>query len=369
MIKKFITWLSSKRITQPPKPPSATSETVVDKLPEEIHFHWHFNDMSALPKQFTWNAQSNWNSELTAPIGLTEVDELTHDAYLYEHALTQWQFGDWESLIEIKRETLETHPERAKLALLNAAGHQQLGNMQETREFVSLAKDWGCDKKLISRVLVAGVYNTLGKAALIQNDRQASEKYFRVAVDNTGRTKTLDILSKARLESQVKQLHQTTVSGAIGSLSAIKEPIHKNNSGLSPVIPQEAIDNQAIENEALQYLFENKTLEELHKQAQQEHDVEVSLSKVLIAWQMNDFDSLTHFKLKDIYQHPQRERLALLLASSHQKLDQYDQAREFARLAVKWGCPKAIMLQIMREHVQSTIEYADTVINGLLKQQ
>ena len=87
----------------------------------------------------------------------TDSQLVPYDENLLERSRTQWQFGDWQSLALLQRETLQHHPERAKLALLAAAGHQQLGNMPAAHQFTRLAQDWGCSKKLISQILIAGV--------------------------------------------------------------------------------------------------------------------------------------------------------------------------------------------------------------------
>ena len=44
---------------------------------------------------------------------------------LLDRAREQWQHGDWESLVDIAEIDLGHHPDRAKLALLAAAGYQQ----------------------------------------------------------------------------------------------------------------------------------------------------------------------------------------------------------------------------------------------------
>lgn len=72
---------------------------------------------------------------------------VAYDEDLLERARTQWQFGDWESLANLQRDTLQHHPDRAKLALLAAAGQQQLGNTEQARQFTRLATQWGASKK------------------------------------------------------------------------------------------------------------------------------------------------------------------------------------------------------------------------------
>ena len=63
------------------------------------------------------------------------------DENLLERARTQWQFGDWQSLAQLSRDTLQHHPDRAKLALLAAAGRLQTGQDAEARQHIRLAQD------------------------------------------------------------------------------------------------------------------------------------------------------------------------------------------------------------------------------------
>jgi|CXWL01.1.fsa_nt_gi FkbM family methyltransferase len=105
-----------------------------------------------------------------------------YDENLLERARTQWQLGDWASLIELKQDTLQHHPDRAKLALLAAAGHMQQGDAQAARKFTRLAQDWGCSKKLVSQILVAGVHNTLGRAAAASGQEKRALKHFETSI-------------------------------------------------------------------------------------------------------------------------------------------------------------------------------------------
>jgi len=56
---------------------------------------------------------------------------------------------------------LNTFLNAQKLALVVAAAWQQAGDHAAARRFMDLAKKWGCDKKLMAQLLVAGVHNTL----------------------------------------------------------------------------------------------------------------------------------------------------------------------------------------------------------------
>jgi hypothetical protein len=121
-----------------------------------------------------------------------------YDKDLFERARTQWQFGDWESLARIERDSLYHHPQRASLALLAAAGHQQCGNMDPTREFTRLAKEWGASKKMISQVLIAGVYNTLGKASALCGQQQRALGHFQESLRTAGDGGDVKLLTQAR---------------------------------------------------------------------------------------------------------------------------------------------------------------------------
>ena len=129
-----------------------------------------------------------------------------YDENLLERARTQWQFGDWESLAALGCAQIQHHPDRAKLALLAAAGLIQTGEVASARKFTRLAQEWGCGKKLISQILIAGVYNSLGRAAAVIGQEPRALNYFHrsVALGTPG-TETR-LLTQARTTQQIAQL-------------------------------------------------------------------------------------------------------------------------------------------------------------------
>ncbi len=143
--------------------------------------------------------------ELNNQLG-TETHVVAYDENLLERARTQWQFGDWESLAKLSRDTLQHHPDRAKLALLAAAGHLQTGNSGAAKQFIRLAQDWGCSKKLVSQILVAGVHNSLGRAAVVSGQEPRALKHFEssIAIGTPG--SELLLLTQARTGKQIAQL-------------------------------------------------------------------------------------------------------------------------------------------------------------------
>ncbi len=93
---------------------------------------------------------------------------------LLEQAKEQWRTGKWGALVSLDSKGVEHHPDRAKLALLIAAGYQQENDFVATRHWLRLSKEWGCEKRLVAKVLLASAYNTLGRIAVInQNDHKA----------------------------------------------------------------------------------------------------------------------------------------------------------------------------------------------------
>jgi hypothetical protein len=130
-----------------------------------------------------------------------------YDENLYERARTQWQFGDWESLAQIEYESLIHHPQRAKLALLVASGHQQRGDTNATREFTRLAQGWGASKKLVSQVLIAGVYNTLGKASALCGQQQRALGHFEQSLRTGGDGGDVRLLAEARVQHQSQKFN------------------------------------------------------------------------------------------------------------------------------------------------------------------
>ena len=113
---------------------------------------------------------------------ISVCEENNYDQRLLGCAATQWQFGDWDSLVQIKDEHLLHHPDKARLALLVAAGHQQLGNMELAKKYIYLASDWGCSRELILQILIAGVHNTLGNACILDDKIEKAQYHYLTSV-------------------------------------------------------------------------------------------------------------------------------------------------------------------------------------------
>ena len=157
-------------------------------------------------------------------VTVTEAQLRPYDENLPERSRTQSQLGDWKSLTQVDRDTLQNHPDRAKLALMVADSHQQQGNLGAARHFTRLAKDWGCSKKLVRQVMIAGVHNTLGRAAAISGQETRALRNFEAAIVTGTSGGDVQVLLPARVSQQFAQIGlpmpanlQTTLATGLSS--------------------------------------------------------------------------------------------------------------------------------------------------------
>lgn len=137
---------------------------------------------------------------------ISEQHLVPYDEHLLEQSRTQWQLSDWASLANLSRDTLQHHPDRAKLALLAAAGQIQSNNTVAAQQFIRLAQDWGCTKKMVSQVLVAGVYSTLGRATLMAGDRQRAMAHYKTAASVANQKANSSLLAETHIMRETQRL-------------------------------------------------------------------------------------------------------------------------------------------------------------------
>ncbi len=147
----------------------------------------------------------------------TDALPLPYDENLLEQARTQWQFGDWASLVKLDRESLRHHPDRAKLALLAAAGHLQTGSTAAAQQFVRLAQDWGCSRRLTTQILVAGVHNSLGRASTLTGNRSRALDHYSASVALGVGGGDMHLLMDARFSHQCRSLGLDTEDSGLRS--------------------------------------------------------------------------------------------------------------------------------------------------------
>lgn len=161
----------------------------------------------------------------------SEQSFVPYDENLLERARTQWQFGDWRSLAQLKRDSLQHHPDRAKLALLAAAGRLQTDNPGEARQYLRLAQDWGVKPKLLCQVLAAGVHNSLGRAAALTGQRSRALKHFESSIAVGAPGNDVRLLVQARVTQQCHDLGLVSMidNQSFGALAPVS--IHSPEAG------------------------------------------------------------------------------------------------------------------------------------------
>lgn len=162
-------------------------------------------DKQPIPAYLLADHQSEGFTQLSRGRAFT-ASTVPFDENLLERSRTQWQFGDWDSLARLERDTLQHHPDRAKLALLAAAGHAQKGDSQAARQFTRLAQDWGCSKKLIAQILIAGVHNSLGRAAAASGKDQLAVQHLQASLQMGTPYADQTLLTRARVRQEFTQL-------------------------------------------------------------------------------------------------------------------------------------------------------------------
>lgn len=146
-------------------------------------------------------------SNVSNETGTMDGKLVSYDENLLEKSRTQWQFGDWASLIQIDRDTLQHHPDRARLCLLVASAHLQQGDIHTAKNFLRLAEDWGCQKKLIAKILISGVHNSLGRATATLEQQSIALHHFENAIAIGTPGSELRLNTQARASTQYTQLH------------------------------------------------------------------------------------------------------------------------------------------------------------------
>lgn len=144
---------------------------------------------------------------------LPSAGEPAYDDGLVQRCRDLWRRGDWGALLEVPLDDVERHPQRARLVLMIASAHQALGQHAQVRTLAGLALQWGCELELVARVLLAGVHNTLGRAAVASGKvRDRALAHFSQAIEPGGPRSMRRLALQARVQEQLAQMqmaHET----------------------------------------------------------------------------------------------------------------------------------------------------------------
>lgn len=153
----------------------------------------------------------------------------------------QWHFGDWESLASLDWESIERHPQRAELALLTSTAHQQLGNTANARRHAFQARDWGCDKRQLARILISCVHNTLARAAATRGEERRALHHFSQSVDGVG--------GDSRLACQARSVREVTRLNLLDQAALMIRSREHPGTGTSlgkPLLGLPSAENSAV---------------------------------------------------------------------------------------------------------------------------
>lgn len=191
-----------------------------------------------------------------APLELRPTEELEHlslEDSLLDRVREQWRCGDWEALASLSAEEINPHPQRARLAIMVASAHLAQGRRGQTLLYARLARQWGCDERLLGRVLAAGVHNTLGRVAAVDGlHGDKARHHFEQAVVPGVSRQALPRVAGLRAKVQLEQLGQRgrallTGEGmhaqraSAGGLRAVQSPV----AGAAE-LPAEALEDWAM---------------------------------------------------------------------------------------------------------------------------
>ena len=144
---------------------------------------------------------------------------ILNEASLLDHAKICWQFGDWDSILKITRQQIETHSERARLALLVASAAAQSGQQEQARQFAGLALEWGCSRKLVARFLLSGAMNSLGRVRILSGRHLEAQQSFEQALGLV----LPAVSSRHLLEGRVKEEYKKLGYSPKGSPTLLRE--------------------------------------------------------------------------------------------------------------------------------------------------
>jgi len=162
--------------------------------------HLHKARKNAFRQQtITADAQQKTEAQPTLELAEQEMTPILEgsDEATLARAKTHWFFGEWHQLTALDIDLLHTHPDRDRFALLIASAHQQLGEHEKARTYTRMSLNWGCPPRVVAQLLIAGVHNTLGRAAALNQDESRIAHHFEASVAAIG-TKDTALVSHAR---------------------------------------------------------------------------------------------------------------------------------------------------------------------------
>lgn len=146
---------------------------------------------------------------------------------LLARARIHWLFGEWQPLCQLDDARVASQEQRAAIALLISSAHQQQGEHAATRHWARKAIQWGMAPNAVARLLAAGVHNTLGRMALLREDKGSIGRHFAASMQLADLNDTgTGTLVRARAGQEVRDLEQRLPGQRLPSeLESIRWPL------------------------------------------------------------------------------------------------------------------------------------------------
>tara|TARA_Y100001956_G_scaffold66743_1_gene68397 strand:- start:84 stop:719 length:636 start_codon:yes stop_codon:yes gene_type:complete len=139
---------------------------------------------------------------------------LPYDETLLDVCRSRWQFADWQGLASIDPERIQHHPQRGRIALLIAASHWQLGQVQQAQRFLQVALDSGASQRQAAQVLVSGIHQSLTEAHMTLENTESAYVHCLKAMQTGGVPGDSELLVRARMErTQSYELRENNGKG------------------------------------------------------------------------------------------------------------------------------------------------------------
>ena len=86
------------------------------------------------------------------------------------------------------------------------------------------------------------------------------------------------------------------------------------------------------------------------------------LERARLQWHVGDWDSLVTLSHDEVSNHPDRAKLALLVAAALQQRDQPEAAARYVELARGWGCGTKLIAQVLIAGVHNSLARASLLV-------
>lgn len=211
--------------------------------------------------------------------------ELFAAGRLLERCRTKWQHGDWPALAALAERQIENDADRGKVAILVASAHGQMGAPEKARHFAQLALDWGCARKIVLRLLLSSVHNSLGRMTIGLNRPGEARRHFNEAISLGDPRADTELLARTRqiretaragflsqaaetVEQELRKVRETPATEAhwmqafSEEIALIKEKIGQPGSGTpesqqpgagTPALPEVLLANRRFDEKACRF--------------------------------------------------------------------------------------------------------------------